>query len=178
MAFKSKAADVLIVGAGAAGLAAARDLSVAGRQVIVLEARGRIGGRIFTHKDPASPIPVELGAEFIHGRSPALWHLAERAHLKLRETSERHWYFEDGKLSKSLDFWKKIEKLNDQMKLSDVDQSLKDFLASLPDDEETRRAKPMAIRYVEGFHAGAIERIGTHGIIKANEAAEKIQGHH
>ena len=176
MSFKSKPADVLIVGAGAAGLAAARDLSVAGRQVIVLEARGRIGGRIFTHKDPASPIPIELGAEFVHGKSPALWYLAERAHLRLHETSERHWYFEDGKLSKSRDFWKKIEKLNDRMKLSDVDQSLKDFLASLPDDEETRRAKDMAIRYVEGFHAGDIERIGIQGIIKANEAAEKIQG--
>ena len=159
MSFKSKPADVLIVGAGAAGLAAARDLSVAGRQVIVLEARGRIGGRIFTHKDPASPIPIELGAEFVHGKSPSLWYLAERAHLRLHETSERHWYFEDGKLSKSRDFWKKIEKLNDQMKLSDIDQSLKDFLASLPDDEETRRAKDIAIRYVEGFHAANIECI-------------------
>src|SRR5438132_6328966 len=176
MSFKSKPADVLIVGAGAAGLAAARDLSVAGRQVIVLEARGRIGGRIFTHKDPASPIPIELGAEFVHGKSPALWYLAERAHLRLHETSERHWYFEDGKLSKSRDFWKKIEKLNDQMKLSDVDQSLKDFLASLPDDEETRRAKDMVIRYVEGFHAAKIECIGIRGLIKANEAAEEIEG--
>ena len=176
MSFKSKPADVLIVGAGAAGLAAARDLSVAGRQVIVLEARGRIGGRIFTHKDPASPIPIELGAEFVHGKSPALWHLAERAHLKLHETSERHWYFEDGKLSKSRDFWKKIEKLNDQMKLSDVDQSLKDLLASLPDDEETRRAKDVAIRYVEGFHAANIECIGIRGLVKANEAAEEIEG--
>src|SRR5437016_7450559 len=176
MSFKSKPADILIVGAGAAGLAAARDLSVAGRQVIVLEARGRIGGRIFTHKDPASPIPIELGAEFVHGKSPALWRLAERAHLKLQETSERHWYFEDGKLSKSRDFWRKIVKLNDQMKSSDVDQSLKDFLASLPDDAETRRAKDMAIRYVEGFHAGAIERIGIQGIVKANEAADEIEG--
>ena len=113
----------------------------------------------------------------INGADPILLSSsAERAHLRLHETSERHWYFEDGKLSKSRDFWKKIEKLNDQLKLSAVDQSLKDFLASLPDDEETRRAKDMAIRYVEGFHAGDIERIGIQGIIKANEAAEEIQG--
>src|ERR1041384_6304116 len=42
---------VLVIGAGAAGLAAARDLSKAGREVIVLEARGRIGGRVFTHTE-------------------------------------------------------------------------------------------------------------------------------
>src|SRR3989442_12833903 len=176
MPSKSNAADVLIIGAGASGLAAARELSVAGRRVIVLEARGRIGGRIFTHKDPAAPIPIELGAEFVHGKSPALWHLGKGDHLKLHETSERHWYFEDGKLSKSRDFWKQIEKLNDQMKASDADQSLKDFLASLPDDKETRRAKDMAIRYVEGFHAASIERISIHGLVKANEAADSIEG--
>jgi len=43
--------DVLIIGAGAAGLAAARELSHAGIRVIILEARDRIGGRINTHFD-------------------------------------------------------------------------------------------------------------------------------
>jgi len=166
----------LIIGAGAAGLAAARDLSAAGRRVVVLEARVRTGGRIWTYRDPSSSVPIEFGAEFVHGKSPSLWHLAERAHLKLQETSDRHWYFEDGKLSKSQDFWKKIEKLNDKMKSCEVDQSLKDFLASLADDEETRRAKAMAIRYVEGFHAANADRIGIHGIVKANDAADSIDG--
>ena len=173
---KTKPSDVLIIGAGAAGLAAAHDLSRARRKVIVLEARDRIGGRIFTHKDPSIPIPIELGAEFVHGKSPELWHIAQRAHLQLYEVSERHWYFENGKLSKSDDFWTKIERLNDKMKLSGPDQSFKDFLASLPDDEETRRAKAIAIRYVEGFHAANIERIGVRGLIKANEAADAIEG--
>src|SRR5205809_369280 len=173
---KTKPSDVLIIGAGAAGLAAAHELSRAGRKVIVLEARDRIGGRIFTHKDPSIPIPIELGAEFVHGKSPELWHIAQRAHLQLYEVSERHWYFENGKLSESDDFWTKIERLNDQMKLSGPDQSFKDFLASLPDDEETRRAKAMAIRYVEGFHAANIERIGVRGLTRENEASAEIDG--
>lgn len=58
--------DVLIIGAGAAGLAAARQLHDAGRRILVLEARNRIGGRIWTDTTFAG-FPVELGAEFIHG---------------------------------------------------------------------------------------------------------------
>ena len=69
--------DVLIIGAGVAGLAAARELSRANFKVTVLEARDRIGGRVYTHDS------VELGAEFIHGRPACLLDIVERAHLKL-----------------------------------------------------------------------------------------------
>jgi len=55
-------ADVLVVGAGMAGLAAAERLAAAGRRVLVLEARDRIGGRIHTAHDPDLDVPVELGA--------------------------------------------------------------------------------------------------------------------
>jgi protoporphyrinogen oxidase len=158
----TKGLDVLIIGAGTAGLAAARDLSVGGRKVILLEARDRIGGRIFTHRDPSDPIPIELAAEFVQGKPPELWDMSQRAHLELYEVSERHWYFENGKLSKTSGFWAKIEDLNDKMQSSGTDQSFKTFLSSLSDDEQTRRAKAMAVRYVEGFHAASIERIGVH----------------
>ncbi|HET6639577.1 MAG TPA: FAD-dependent oxidoreductase, partial [Gemmatimonadota bacterium] len=64
------AADVVVVGAGAAGLMAARTLAGEGLDVVVLEARKRAGGRIFTIRPPNLPCAVELGAEFVHGDAP------------------------------------------------------------------------------------------------------------
>ena len=61
--------DAVIIGAGAAGLAAARELSGAGKRVCILEARPRTGGRIHTLHVPDLPLPIELGAEFIHGEA-------------------------------------------------------------------------------------------------------------
>jgi monoamine oxidase len=60
--------DALVVGAGAAGLAATAALVRAGLSVLVLEARDRIGGRAWTHHERGLRVPIELGAEFIHGR--------------------------------------------------------------------------------------------------------------
>ena len=60
--------DATIIGAGAAGLTAARELLRAGMRVCCLEARDRVGGRICTVHDPQSPVPIELGTEFVHGR--------------------------------------------------------------------------------------------------------------
>ena len=77
----TEAADVLVVGAGAAGLAAADALSRAGRSVVILEARDRIGGRCWTRHLPGLGIPVELGAEFIHGEAEATYALLHRARI-------------------------------------------------------------------------------------------------
>ena len=73
--------DVIIIGAGAAGLAAADELSRKGARVLILEARERIGGRCWTRRVPGLPIPVELGAEFIHGEAKVTHALLRRAGL-------------------------------------------------------------------------------------------------
>jgi monoamine oxidase len=66
--FSGHACDVIVIGAGAAGLAATRMLQHEGCEVLTLEARDRLGGRILTDWTFAS-YPVELGAEFIHGKN-------------------------------------------------------------------------------------------------------------
>jgi monoamine oxidase len=71
---------VIVVGAGASGIAAARRLHDAGSHVTVLEARNRIGGRVWTTFDLA-PYPIELGAEFIHGARTLTWKFLEQCNL-------------------------------------------------------------------------------------------------
>jgi len=92
-------ADVAVVGAGAAGLAAARRLGSLGRRVVVLEARERPGGRILTHVDAGSPVPIELGAEFIHGNSELTRELLRLAHTTAVDVGGERWYLADGRLN-------------------------------------------------------------------------------
>ena len=63
-------AQVLVIGAGIAGLAAARKLHDIGVDVIVLEARDRTGGRIHTYTNWRGPA-IDIGASWIHGAGPA-----------------------------------------------------------------------------------------------------------
>ena len=90
--------STLVVGAGVAGLAAARALAQAEEEVVVLEAKDRIGGRTHTSYDFAD-VPVELGAEFIHGDRAATWELIRELGLETlhwRKTDDSLVRLEDG----------------------------------------------------------------------------------
>jgi monoamine oxidase len=78
--------DVIILGAGAAGLGAARRLAAAGVPARVIEARNRLGGRAFTARDP-SGLPIELGCAWLHsGDENDLCGLAPRFGLTIDRT--------------------------------------------------------------------------------------------
>jgi len=168
--------NVLIIGAGAAGLAAARDLATAGVPVTILEARERIGGRVYTYHDSTAAVPIELGAEFVHGKHPALMKILEESMIPFCDVSERHLYFDKGKLINSHEFWNELTALMDLLSLDKPDQTFKEFLASLPDNYVSHQASEVASLFVQGFHASRIDRIGTHGLVKANEAEDEIGG--
>ena len=91
--------DVVVIGAGAAGLAAAHALSAQGRSVAVLEARDRTGGRIHTIRPEGAILPVELGAEFIHGTPAVTLALARAAQLMVCELGEETWVWDGARLT-------------------------------------------------------------------------------
>jgi monoamine oxidase len=93
-------ADAIVLGAGIAGLKAARDLHDAGLRVVVLEARDRVGGRIWTDRGWGGS-PVELGAEFVHGEFADTWATLERIGARRRpwpKLDESLVQLEDGRL--------------------------------------------------------------------------------
>jgi monoamine oxidase len=81
-----KGARVLVAGGGLAGLTAARDLIDGGADVHVVEARARLGGRVFTVRDEGfDAIPLEAGGEFIDGEHAAIRKLCTEHGLQLQQ---------------------------------------------------------------------------------------------
>lgn len=105
---------VIIVGAGVAGLAAACELARSGVRVSILEARERIGGRVFSLRDPGSEFPIELGAEFIHGRPPEIWKLLTKSKAEILEMEGDNWCVERGKLAPCA-FFSQVDDLLEKM---------------------------------------------------------------
>ncbi len=167
-------ADVLVVGAGVAGLAAARDLTGAGRRILVLEARNRIGGRIRSIRDPHLAKPVELGAEFIHGRPGELWDIVRAARILLADVSGESWCSQSGSLRRCDEFFRSAGTVFEKMRGAvSPDRTLREFLGECdcPDD-----MKRWAAAYVEGYDAADSSRVSTAWLVHEAEASDATGG--
>jgi monoamine oxidase len=166
--------DVVVIGAGMAGLTAARALGEAGLKTLVVEAQDRIGGRIWTRH--VGDEAIELGAEFIHGRPPELWALIEEAGLETYERKGTQICFEDGALTdcggEMEAVFEPLEKLE---KFNGPDMSFAEFL----DREQTPAEErgPM-IGYVEGFNAADHREISAASLGVQQKAEDATQGDH
>ena len=171
-----KRVDVLILGAGAAGLAAARVLSHAALRVTVIEARPRVGGRILTLHDPRSPVPLELGAEFIHGASADTLPLAQAAGLAVIELPASA-----GRFKPMEDFWDLVDRMNHDLARRLASRG-KDFpVSAYLDSARVPAARRGLLRdFVQGFYAAHPDRLSAKSLAVETEGggdeADEVAG--
>ena len=168
----TESADVIVLGAGVAGLTAARLLGEAGLRVLLLEARKRVGGRVWTIHS-SEGVPVELGAEFIHGHPRNIFEAARAANLELREFTGPQWVQVDGKLQPGGDFFSRTRSVMARMNSRPPDHSFAQFLDLCEADDEARL---WGLEYVEGFHGAVAERISVHSLVRSMRAEQEVEG--
>ncbi len=168
------ASDVIVLGAGAAGLAAADRLVRAGLRVTVLEARDRVGGRVDTVVDAATGVPLELGAEFIHGRPKELLTLARRARVEVRPCLDTHLVYWRGKRrdgGSAFDFTEA---------LASAGPPDRPVEAWLREQGRAERWPPhqaaFARGYVEGFYAARPDTVSTLALARMERASLELGG--
>jgi monoamine oxidase len=171
--------DVIVIGAGIAGLAAARRLAEAGLRVGLIEARDRVGGRIYTVPAAQGELKVELGAEFIHGLPPELIHLVDEAGLTRFELegdsrcfTREHGVGELGPCGEQREVDQLFEELGN-LEPPQVDIPFAEFVTQ-------RGLKPESVaranNYVEGFNAADAKRISIRSLAKQQAAEDAISG--
>jgi len=153
--------DVIVIGAGAAGLAAAHELVRARKSVVVLEARERVGGRCWTRRMPGLEIPVELGAEFIHGEAKVTFALLKQAGLGAVDSVREQRTLANGRLRR-VNAFAEAQRAVARADLAE-DLSFERFLARRRVPQKT---KTFARMMVQGFDAADPRRVSASSIIE------------
>jgi monoamine oxidase len=171
--------DVIVVGAGIAGLAAARILAEAGLQVVLIEARDRAGGRIYTVPPVAAGLPVELGAEFVHGLPPELIHLIDEAGLTRFELGGEFLCFREERGVARLEpcaAQPEVDQLFNELSHLEPPQEDLSFSEFVAQRRLSPEAKARATNYVEGFNAADAGRISIRSLERQQAAEDAISG--
>ena len=167
--------EVLVVGAGIAGLAAARALAERGVRVLVLEARDRVGGRVFTEQT-AEGVLIEHGAEFVHGRAPELWQLIEEAGAKPVERGGTMLVEQTPGAGLETDDEDEDARFAGLEQLAHLPGDDLPFAEWLDDQVLPAWQKAMLTGYVEGFNAADARRISAKSLGVQQEAEDTIGG--
>lgn len=152
---------------------AARELARAGRRVLVLEASGRVGGRVRTLYGTGAGVPVELGAEFVHGDAPETTKLLDEARLATVPVIGTHYKSDDGELSEQDAMWKRMARvfrhLNPERR---SDRSFQEFLDEHPGGASLRNDRALARAFVQGFNGADTRLLSAQSIAEQGNPTE------
>ena len=165
-------AQVVVLGAGCAGLAAAARLAAAGVDIVVLEARDRPGGRVATLHVPGLATAIELGAEFVHGEGEHTMALAARAGIALVDVAGAPASFADGAPRGDVRSVARLSLLLARMDPdAPVERTFAEELArvAVGDGVDAADAERL-LEYVRGYHAADPLRASARSILRTELA--------
>jgi len=145
--------ELIIIGAGAAGLFAACELARAGRRVTVLEARERVGGRVHTLTPTGFTAPIETGAEFMHGDVPLTKQLLREAGIKWEATEGTTYVVKNGEVQPDGAFFGELPPLLKKLYTLEHDLPLAEFLTQEFAGPEHADLRAIATQFAEGYDA-------------------------
>jgi monoamine oxidase len=172
---KRRDADVIVIGAGLAGLSAAVELFEGGSSVVVLEARDRPGGRVLTLHERGVPLPIELGAEFVHGDAPLLTALAREHGVALLEVDATHWERRGKRLLESTEHESSL-----QRGLAAVERAVRggedvSFADGLARARIREPARSRVRAYIEGFQAAHADAISAQSVAGDDLGTQRVR---
>jgi len=177
--------DVIIISAGAAGLAAAAELARAKRTVLVLEARDRIGGRCWSRHEASLTVPVEMGPEFIHGRPEATFSLMQKFGIAATRRVGDRWLVQAGKLRPSNRgaMFEEVQRAMEAAGSPRKDVPFETYIRRNLKERLSVEAQIFALRMVEGYDAADPGRVSARAIVEewtgegtANDASYRPAG--
>lgn len=145
--------DIAVIGAGAAGLAAARRLQERGADFLVVEARDRFGGRAHTLQTRDGLYPVELGAEFVHGTPEPTFTLMREMGCAPLPAEGSFFRLREGRLEEAPELWETMQNLFARRTPGGPDESVDDFLLALTRVGEPAEHVEWVRTLIEGFDA-------------------------
>lgn len=158
-----------MVGAGMAGLNAARVLANAGLSVHLLEARERVGGRVLTLRSPEHGA-IELGAEFVHQDPEPTVRLAREAGVELVEIADVHFEKRGPELVSWPNAFEPMTRVLERLRSDEPDTTAQAFLDRHDFDPETRlRFRQL----VEGFEAAPLDEVSIQSLATDADASEQ-----
>jgi monoamine oxidase len=153
--------DIVVVGAGAAGLMTARELVRAGKRVTILEARDRCGGRIYPLRTQEFGYPAEGGAEFVHGAAPVTRALMREAQISLLPRGGTRWSARTGKLLANEPSPPHMGRFYQALSEVKADLPIAEFLEIHFADRRYDELRRSITRTVEGYDAADPHRAST-----------------